>query len=320
MTEPEHNRPGSSAAAYHASSIPSSPRPSVNSRGSRTSLRREHERQEAIAQARPMSVAQSHSQSPQLPSAAPVEQPAKLPQQNLSFTPPFTLITSSNHPSQRQTTHHPTVHYIFADDDPEVLTAALAQHHRQTDQDETDEQASSIHPNDRAVVLDMVPMSDGTSLEVAWASSLSPDWAIVSASVSHVEGGEAGPGTPAGGHNGNPGGLVLKIEGVSIEPPSSGTAVSGKTHSPETGQQSPGGSGTKRQQQPSAAEEYAGLIADFDKRMALLRRVVNTGAERQRRLDADGETHEADAPAAGPVEEQAVTERPAAGEEDDARD
>ncbi|GAB1317326.1 hypothetical protein MFIFM68171_07536 [Madurella fahalii] len=290
MTEPDTDRPGSSAAGHYASPIPPSPRPSVASRASRSSLRREQERQEAQAQPRPASVAYSQPQAAQPITATPFEepprpsssasplQPPQQPPPPPPFSPLFALLTSTSHASNRQTIHHPTVHYIFADDDPEILTAALAHHHRGAYEDPSGEDDDrSGGPRDRAVILDMEPGPDGSSLEVAWASSLSPDWAVTSARVSRMEAG--GDGGVVTGPNG---GLVLKIEGVSLEP--SSNAPMGKAGTPETELQSSGGSTGRQQQQPPApaAEEYADLLQDFEKRMAILRKVVEAGAARQR--------------------------------------
>jgi hypothetical protein len=170
------------------------------------------------------------------------------------------------------------VHYVFADDDPETLTAALAQHHHGLYENTGDDDESN-GPSDRAIILDMESTADSSDLEVAWASSLSPDWAVTSARVSRIEGGDgrvrAGPS----------GGLVLKIEGVGIEP-SSGPL--GKTPSPEAELQSSGGSAGRQQPVPSA-EEYADLLQDFEKRMVILRKVVEAGAARQRALGDEGE-------------------------------
>ncbi|AEO67794.1 uncharacterized protein THITE_2116872 [Thermothielavioides terrestris NRRL 8126] len=124
----------------------------------------------------------------------------------------------------------------------------------------------------------MEPTADGAGYQVTWASSLTPDWAVTSTQLSRVEGGGGGS---ASGPNGN---LVLKIEGVSIEP---AAGPLGKAATPEAELHSPGGSGG-RQPPPPAAEEYADLIQDFERRMSTLRKAVEAGAARQRAL---GDTH-----------------------------
>ncbi|CAK1355600.1 hypothetical protein CB0940_00685 [Cercospora beticola] len=84
------------------------------------------------------------------------------------FKPFFTLIedpVTGEH-------HHPAVHYIFADDDPDILTNA-ALHALHTDSDET---AST---NERFVVVDM--SADGR--EVLSTASLSSRWQDVKSNI-----------------------------------------------------------------------------------------------------------------------------------------
>jgi hypothetical protein len=197
------------------------------------------------------------------------------------------------------------VHYVFADDDPELLTAALAHHHRGAYDDDDangdDDDDDNDRARDRAVILDMEPTADGSGLEVTWASSLSPDWAVTSARLSSmaiegggaVGGGGGGDGGVAAGGAPNSG-LVLKIEGVSIEPSSSSggpmaaaaaAGGSNKGVTPPEGTElqssSPGIAGRQQQATP-AVQEYTDLLHEFDKRMRVLRRVVEAGAARQR--------------------------------------
>ena len=79
-----------------------------------------------------------------------------------AFRPFFTLIEDSTGEH-----HHPNVHYLFADDDPEILTSAaletLHEPHHEQDVEE------------RFVILDFA--SDGK--EIVSATSLSPDWQAV---------------------------------------------------------------------------------------------------------------------------------------------
>lgn len=190
------------------------------------------------------------------------------------FSPLFTLLTSTSHSSNQQTIHHPTVRYIFEDDDPEILTAELAQHHRDHPSEAEDTDINN-GGTDRAIILDMEHTADGSGFEVVWAGSLSPDWAVTSANLSTMEGGVGGSG----------GGLVLKIEGVSLDS-SSGTAAMGRTQSPDTELHSSEAS-TGRQQPnhgQSNTEEYNSLLQDFERRMAVLRKVTEAGAERQKLL------------------------------------
>lgn len=299
MTDPDNDRPGS--RGYYASPAPPSPRPSVASRASRSSLRRDQERQEPPGHPRPASVPYSRPHTPQYTAANPFEEPPAVsprPAQPTPapFSPLFTLLTSTSHPSNRQTIQYPIVHYVFADDDPEALTAALAHHHGGA-YPHNDPEAEPNAPLDRAVLLDMERTADGSGVEVAWASSLTPDWAVASAHVSRMEAGGGSSGGVAIGPGGN---QVLKIEGVSIEP-SSGLFGGRKLPTPDT--ETPA---------PPAPEEYADLLQEFDKRMSTLRKVVEAASARQRALgDGGGQFSQATA-----VERIVDSSRPEAGGED----
>lgn len=305
MADSDLGRPGS--RGYHASPVPPSPRPSVASRASKSSLRRETERQEGSSHHRPGSISHSRPHTPQT-TAAPAEEqtqlssPSPLQPAQPPFSPLFTLITSAAQSSNRQTVHHPTVHYVFADDDPETLTAALAHHHRGAYDDGEEEEGSSSNPVDRAILLDMEPAADGSGLEVAWASSLTPDWAVTSARVSQMEGGGGGWATsdPSGNN------MILKIEGVSIE---LGSGPLGKAPTPDDELHSSGASAGRQQPPPlPVTDEYGELLQDFEKRMLTLRKVVEAGAARQRALgDQHGQFLENTAmeKAAGPFQPEA---------------
>lgn len=219
MADPGHARPGSSAAASHneRDPIPSSPRPSVASRTSRSSLRRDRP-DTSSGPARPPSPTAEESTPP--------------------FTPFFTLITSNTHPAPR----HPVTSYIFADDDPELLTEALS--HR--------------HHDERPILLDLAPA--GLGYDVVRVSSLAPDWAVVSASV---------------GSGRKHGAMMLQIEGVSVD--AGGKVVTPPADGAGEQLQSSGGSGVRATQRQGVVEEYSALLGDFDNRMGVLRRVVDAG-------------------------------------------
>ncbi|KAK4124242.1 hypothetical protein N657DRAFT_644454 [Parathielavia appendiculata] len=319
MADPDPDRPGS--RGYHASPVPPSPHPSIASRTSRSSLRREQERREAPA-SHPRPASAAYSSRPHTPHAAataaagpvladhppsaspppPPPQPARPP-----FSPVFALIASTLHSSNRQTIHHPTVHYIFADDDPERLTSALAYYNGAGyDGEDGEGDSDGPSPKDRGILLDMEPTPDGGSgygYEIALASSLTPDWAVTSARLSLMEeAGNSSGGVAARGGLGN--NLVLKIEGVSIDPPSSaaGPGPMGMTPTPEMEMPSSDGSSVRQQQPaPSGGEDYSSLLQEFEKRMSTLRKVVEAGAARQRVLgDIVGPVSEGMAAERGP--------------------
>ncbi|KAL1845072.1 hypothetical protein VTK73DRAFT_1185 [Phialemonium thermophilum] len=177
MADPDSTRPPSAAAARRPVSVTHSRQPSVASRGSRSSLRRQ--------ELQPSSASPTHTPpqdilpAPTPPAAEPQLQDLPPPRQEQQrqppppsqapFTPLFTLVSSTSQPGKKPTLHHPTVHYIFADDDPEILTEALARHHRTAedpddDDDDGDQQLlsqdndpTSRRPRDRAILLDLVP-------------------------------------------------------------------------------------------------------------------------------------------------------------------
>ena len=90
------------------------------------------------------------------------------------FKPFFTLIENP----QTGEHHHPTVHYIFSDDDTEVLTSAALEALERGD-DASQAKSRSDEAQERCVIVDMA--ADGKS--VISASSMSPDWQALKYSV-----------------------------------------------------------------------------------------------------------------------------------------
>ncbi|OHE91614.1 hypothetical protein CORC01_13091 [Colletotrichum orchidophilum] len=185
----------------------------------------------------------------------------------------FTLISNST----ANTTHHPTVKYIFLDDDPDTLTAALAAHHSSNQISTPSASASTsksgpgknLNPN-RAVLLDVVPGEDD-QWKVSSVASLSADFAVTDASISRQEGEKEG-------------GLVLKIEGVESE--GATTMLDKEKDRAESLPSS--NSGVAK----SGGEEYGPLLEDFERKMSVLRRVVKAG---EGRAESARETKPSDA-------------------------
>ncbi|EJT74231.1 hypothetical protein GGTG_08075 [Gaeumannomyces tritici R3-111a-1] len=218
------------------------------------------------------------------------------------FTPVFALVDDGT----TRTTHHPRVHYIFADDNPDVLTEALteaAAHHPPLDSASfalpLPVDPRTGRPPDRAILLDLVPSANGAApgFSIAAANSLSADFAVTSASLSRNMD-DSGPGNDgAGEDDATDGHLVLRIEGVSAEGPPRFPATALKRTSPSA---SGGGlaysgasSGSGRSRGGGApitggSEEFVALAEDFDRRMDVMRRVVEAfeaGAKAQREAD-----------------------------------
>ncbi|KAB5584981.1 hypothetical protein GE09DRAFT_1068950 [Coniochaeta sp. 2T2.1] len=332
-----YSRPPSSATQQQQQQPPlhsPSPRPSVASRGSRSSLRRQaaiaagSASASASASASIQQQAQQQLSQQQLPQASqPTTTEATEPSpQPLRFTQLFTTITSTTHPSGRTSTHHPTVHYVFADDDPRVLTSALAQYEHGVESDDEQQERQEYEDEgqgrqgygttNRAVVLDIVPHTAAAAgYEVVWASSLSADWAVVEAHLGRMDGGGGGgiQGTGGGG-----GMLTLRIEGVSVEAGGGeggrSGASSGRIGGSGAGMEGrgvgAGGAGGKdkgkdtakeksakgqvsgekarkgQSQELNPSEEYPALIDEFAKRMDVLRRVVEAAEVRRRVTEA----------------------------------
>jgi len=170
-----------------------------------------------------------------------------------ALPPLFTLI----HNATSKTTHHPHIHYIFTDDDPDLLTQALS----------TSDPLSADKEASRSILLDLAPGEDG-SWKVAHAASLSADWAVVDAGLRKMEDGE--------GQGEGPGALMLKIEGVEGE--EADIELSGESSS-----------GAKAE----GKEDYNTLIEQFEKHMVVMRRVVEAGQSRRREMThVEGDVYE----------------------------
>lgn len=177
-----------------------------------------------------------------------------LPPAPADFKPFFTLIESSSSAtdSSSDNYHHPSVHYVFADDDPEILTAAalesLDADHEQADNPSTAE-------NERFVILDLSP----SGKEVVSATSLSPDWQALRTSIS--------PAPSWGGSSDGKGeaerGLMLRISGQE--------ARTGK-----------GGKAKRRDR-----EDVEGLLRGFDELMTGLDGVLGDEREGGAEVDID---------------------------------
>lgn len=170
------------------------------------------------------------------------------------FEPLFALLTNTTN----NTTIHPRVHYIFSDDDDASILPGSA----------------PPDPSHRALVLDLAPATGAPEEDsaggwrVAWASSLSPGFAVTDSSLSVVQ----------QGHRDDGGSAMLRIDGVEREP----------VHLMRGG----GGNGSRSGSPSGAAasgtvgkEDVDALVDDFRRRMGVLRRVVGQGHKRREALD-----------------------------------
>jgi hypothetical protein len=134
------------------------------------------------------------------------------------FAPFFTMITDA----ESEETYHPSTYYVFADDEPDVLsTAALdaLDVYSPGAQEEADTKAQLegiAREEERYVLVSLG--AEGTN--VVSAKSLAPNWAITNAEV------RAAP-TFDGGEDQGSDGLMLMVEGLGIGDTSS--LLSGRT-------------------------------------------------------------------------------------------
>lgn len=167
----------------------------------------------------------------------------------------------------------------------------------------------------RTIVLDLVPRPSASpssttqpeshpagaaSYDVAWASSLSSDWAVTSATIepmSSADGTASRPAVHTSSTESDDGGapaprLMLRVEGMGIPPPPSAIAIGPRKQAAlATGAK-------KRPSQESMSnsgasggpglgtQDYNTIVEEFDKRMGVLRKVVDAGMERQIKMAA----------------------------------
>lgn len=137
-----------------------------------------------------------------------------------NFSPFFALVedaTTAEH-------HHPSVHYVFSDDDPELHTAVFmralgdnapasptaTKHHDGAAEEEGGDLLPPPAPGvrERYVVVDLTPDGQG----VAGATSLSRDWQVVGTAVAPAPSFAEDGADDAGGG----GALMLRVEGAEM--------------------------------------------------------------------------------------------------------
>ncbi|KAI2468736.1 hypothetical protein F4781DRAFT_253798 [Annulohypoxylon bovei var. microspora] len=195
------------------------------------------------------------------------------------FAPIFTLVNNTS----TRTTHHPHVRYIFSDDDPDILTQALAE----LDPGINESTSDPALRHTRAMILELESDSRG-GYSVAWASSLSSSWAVLDTQLSNI------PAASSDGSNdGNEGGdssgradrLMLRIEGIETSALGSEGGTSGEASRLGSGIASGGGSGHHDRERVDG-EDYANIVDKFERRMTTLRKIVEAGEERRRIIAA----------------------------------
>ena len=149
-----------------------------------------------------------------------------------------------------------------------------------------DESTSDPQSHGRTVLLDVEPDADG-GYKVSWASSLSPSWAVVDAQLSRIAPPSEAAGADTSGSADNPqksDRLMLRIDG--IEAASAGTESELRL-SNRSGQGSGSGSSLGSSQRDRDNESYSTLVDEFERRMVMLRKMVDSSEERRQKVEAE---------------------------------
>jgi hypothetical protein len=199
------------------------------------------------------------------------------------FQPFFTLIEDSLTHSH----HHPTVHYIFADDDTDIVseaacrslvhddpfmttTAPAPSSHQQDHELELEPEPSRLPAplpgvREHYLLLDVQPVTSAesmpTSYEVTRAHSLSAEWQVTNTSISSA------PTIDAvdDGAEGAVEGLMLRIEGRGVVPPDDDD-----DDEEEAAGKGKGRTGTEQ-------ETLEGMLRRFETGLADIRRAIEAG-------------------------------------------
>jgi hypothetical protein len=197
--------------------------------------------------------------------------------------PPNASTPGASRNATNNTTIHPRVHYIFSDDDDASILPGSA----------------PPDPSHRALVLDLAPATGAPEEDsaggwrVAWASSLSPSFAVTDSSLSVIQ----------QGHRDDNGSAMLRIDGVEREPVHLMRGGNGSRSGSPSGAAASGTVGK---------EDVDALVDDFQRRMGVLRRVVGQGHKRREALDEQQGNFE--------YEDDGVPEQQGVAEYDERRD
>lgn len=189
-----------------------------------------------------------------------------------SQRPPFQQFFTLVLDTSNSTTHHPRqIHYIFSDDDPELLTAACldslqnvpspynsAISSRQAADVESrraqkQTKREPVRRENRVLLLD----TDASGTQIVSAHSLTPNWQILNTSLVPAPTWDGDAGTEGEGATG----MMLKIEGTAIEQIESERNISSV------------GSGAH-----VSEDDFHNLLTSFDEKMRILRNVLESGA------------------------------------------
>ncbi|KAI6907466.1 hypothetical protein KC318_g4804 [Hortaea werneckii] len=188
------------------------------------------------------------------------------------FKPFFTLIEDP----ETGENHHPAVHYIFADDEPEFLTDATLmaldqqqhqhQHQHQHQQQEQTPTSQASEVEERFILLDLA--EDGKT--VLSTTSLSPNWQALKASVGKAP--SLGQSEEEGSGGGNP---MLTISGQEGSRGSSAGSGGEKGRRMKVGAAAAGGGGG------TGEGRVEDLVRGFEERLLGFDEVLGENKERE---------------------------------------
>ncbi|OAA62405.1 hypothetical protein SPI_03945 [Niveomyces insectorum RCEF 264] len=290
-TEQQRQSPKTNArsGSVHAAKKPPSSDPSPN-----------HARVDAVQvpgarRQEPAGTASWNQSMPGLPEESTIRAQQSFPRIN----PFYTVISDTTSSSTSPRAYYPRVRYVFSDDDPDLLSGALAARDASVSErfnlvgggavatavrgaphpGERDGPAHLLGP-DRSILLDLAPKHDGRGYEVASARSLSTDWAVTAAYLNHLD---ASSSDTVSDGEGRP--LILNIEGVGMSTGAASpvgaqvartrgeTATATATATSPTSKSGSSSDFDVRNTRPPT-ENYQDLIHIFEKRLSLLRKVV----------------------------------------------
>ncbi|KAH6677039.1 hypothetical protein F5X68DRAFT_193658 [Plectosphaerella plurivora] len=170
-------------------------------------------------------------------------------------------------------TYHPHIQYIFADDDPAVLSAALADAHTRNTASTASARANPMR--EHGVLVDVEPITDPKTgkptggWKVASAGSISGDFAVTEAQITRMDDSSSAAAVAKAGAEADIGGTMwLKLHGVEM------------TDDDDLPADSLPGSQSADKSVSGEKEDYSGLIEEFDRQMVIIKKIMAAGKAR----------------------------------------
>lgn len=218
-----------------------------------------------------------------------------------NFAPFFTLVNDlgtgtgdggAGEKTKAKTAHPSNVHYIFADDEETgVLTDALVRSTHAARGELAVDAGGRREREERVIIVDINESGDG--VRSVWSAN--PSWAVLSAEIGNAPTWDGeGEGEADRAMEGK--GMMLRIEGVSTASSFAGDGLGGERRASVAGGKRDGagsghlgGSGTRSEQGSGVIgeEEMQGLLEGFDRKMAVLRRIVGAGEEMRKNSETE---------------------------------